>query len=248
MSNYTLRGPSRISMRVWVTVLVAALLSLNRSPARDGSAVWDAIEPPVQLTGEEHLPPTGPYIVIANHLNGPGIWVGLAAALVAHVIGAQSNSNIRGVGIAAYRDFRLWGRIPVSDRLTEILFERFYRIYDIIRMPHAGEGPGARSGATRRILGALAKGEVVILFPEGGNVRNFVMRNVQPGVGGLLRIAFKGNIPVIPVAIAPMQDSFQISIGAPLSIMHDQRREDIELLTGRAIAAMLPGALRGPYG
>jgi hypothetical protein len=249
MSTYTLSGPSRIPLAVWAAVLAAAMTGRQRRPLTDGDAIWRAIAPPVVLSGEEWLPASGPYVVVANHLNGPGVWVGLAAGLIASVVGkATPNAAIRGVGVAAYRDFKLWSRIRVPDGLTEILFQRFYAVYDIIRMPHASEGAGARSAAVRAILAALRHGHVVILFPEGGNVSNFRMRPIQPGVGDLLRLAARTGAPIVPIAVAPLATTFELRVGKPLAVQQDANRDDIEEATGRAIANMMPADLRGPYG
>jgi 1-acyl-sn-glycerol-3-phosphate acyltransferase len=248
MSKYTLKGPSRIPVSVWIAVFAAAIIGRRRSPWQDGERVWRSIEPPVTLSGEDRLPVHGPYIVIVNHLNGPGIWVGLSAALVAGVIGRATPAvAIRGVGVSAYRSFKLWRRIPIPDSFTEALFRRFYAVYDIIRMPHVSEGAGARSGSVRRILGALKRGHVVILFPEGGNVSDFRMRPIQPGVGDLLRLAVKSGASVLPVAVAPAGRTFSISIGEPIVIVSQWDRAKVEAVTGRAIADMLPVELRGPF-
>lgn len=88
--------------------------------------MWASIRPPVSLSGLENLSETGPYLVVANHLNGPGMWVGFAAALINAVVGrASPNLVIHTVGVAAYRDFRLFGRIPVPDSFTASIFARF---------------------------------------------------------------------------------------------------------------------------
>jgi 1-acyl-sn-glycerol-3-phosphate acyltransferase len=248
MSNYTLAGPSRISYSVWARVLVAAVLGRRRSPAVDGELVWRGISPPVLLTGDVDGLPNGPCVIAANHLNGPGIWVGLGAALIAAVLGRETpNAMIRGVGVAAYRDFKLWGFVPISDSITRFAFRRFYVVYGIIRMPHVSEGANRRSSAVRSILAALRKGEVIILFPEGRNVENFVMREIQPGVGDLLRLVTRMDVPVVPIALAPTGATFSLTIGSRLNTLVDASGQEIEMHLGRTLAAMLPAQLRGPY-
>ena len=149
--------------------------------------------------------------------------------------------------MAAYQDFRLLG-VRIPDRFTEFVFRRFYAIYDIIRMPRKEEGAAARSHAVRRILQALNSGHVVILFPEGQNVQNFVMRELQPGVGDLVRLAAKNGTPVITIAVAPDGRSFAVSVGAQCDIDQTAGSSEIEEYLGRSIASMLPEQLRGPYG
>jgi 1-acyl-sn-glycerol-3-phosphate acyltransferase len=248
MSKYTLKRPSRIPISVWIAVIVAAILGRKRSPAKDGDHVWQSIEPPVALSGEDRLPVLGPYVVVGNHLNGPGIWVGLSAALIAAAIGRRAPGiAIRGVGVSAYRDFKLWSRIRIPDGFTEFLFRRFYAVYDIIRMPHVTEGAGPRSGAVRRILAGLKRGDIVILFPEGGNVSDFRMNPIQPGVGDLLRLLAKSGVGILPVAVAPVGTTFSVNIGMQIQILPQWDRAEVEAVTGRAIAIMLPEELRGPF-
>lgn len=248
MSNYTLAGPSRIPYLVWVRVLTSALLAKRRSPAIDGESVWHDITPPILLVGEVDSLPNGPCVIAANHLNGPGIWVGLGAALIAAVLGRKDpNVVIRGVGVAAYRDFKLGGFVPIPDALTRFIFRRFYAVYGIIGMPHISEGASPRSGAVRSILAALRKNEIVILFPEGRNVENFVMREIQPGVGDLLILATRMNVPIVTIAMAPSGTTFSVTIGSRMNIPVVGSGHEIETLLGHSLADMLPAPLRGPY-
>ncbi|HEV3309472.1 MAG TPA: 1-acyl-sn-glycerol-3-phosphate acyltransferase, partial [Chloroflexota bacterium] len=153
----------------------------------------------------------------------------------------------RGVGVAAYRDFKLGGLVPIPDALTRFVFSRFYAVYGIIRMPHTSEGASPRGGAVRSILAALRKNEIVILFPEGRNVENFVMREIQPGVGDLLRLATRMNVPIVPIALAPSGATFSVTIGSRLNIPLNGSGHDIETQLGRSLASVLPAQLRGPY-
>lgn len=248
MSKYTVSGPSRIPWRVWLDVLGASVFSATRSPHSDGKRIWDSLRPPAILTGAEHLPAEGPYVVVANHFNGPGIWVGLPAALIAYAVGMRTPAAaIRGVGVAAYRDYRLAGVIPIPEVVTSSVFARFYGVYDIILMPPKLDGPRARSAGVRRILGALRCGDVVILFPEGQNVVNFTMRTLQPGVGHLLRLAAKLRAAVVPAAVAHSAGAIMLSFGPPIEFSHRAGREEIESLIGSRIARMLPAVQQGAY-
>jgi 1-acyl-sn-glycerol-3-phosphate acyltransferase len=223
------------------------MLGRRWSPHVAGVAIRASIKPPVALSGEKHLPIQGPYIVVANHLNGPGVWVGLPAALIAASIGDRSpTAPIRVVGVAAYRDFQVL-QVPISPAITELVFKRFYNVFGIIRMPHITEGATRRSGAVRQILAALRAGDVVILFPEGRNVHNFVMRRFQPGVGDLIRLAAKSGVPVIPAAIAPRHGSFTVSFLPAFEVSGNANGKHIEQSLGMTVAAHLPAVLRGPF-
>jgi 1-acyl-sn-glycerol-3-phosphate acyltransferase len=248
MSKYILSGPSRIPAHVWVDVVGSAVLGLRRSPARDAARVWTATRPPVALTGIENLPEAGPYVIIANHMNGPGVWVGFTAALITAVVErASPGAVIRTVGVAAYRDFRLFGVIAVPDAVTAFVFERFYRVYGVINMPYSAAGTEARGGGVRRILKSVKDSDVVILFPEGGNVSDFRMKAIQSGVGDLFRMLSRWKVPIVPISVFPEGDTFSVSVGRQLQISESTEATEIEQCAGYSIATMLPPELRGPF-
>lgn len=248
MSKYNVAGPSRIPLSVWAKAVLAAAFGFRRSPHREGRDIWNSLRPRGNISGLEHLPANRPFVVVANHFNGPGIWVGLAGGLLAYALGdAVPGATVTGVGVASYRNFKL-GPLPVSSKVTEFVFGRFYRVYGVIRMPNVGEGAFARSGGVRVILRALKRGDIVVLFPEGRNVTNFVMRPIEPGVGDLLRLAVKAGAAIIPAAIWRDNDAFSVAFGPPIPIEPDTRRDEAEALTGNHIAQMLPPAFRGEYG
>jgi hypothetical protein len=58
------------------------------------------------------------------------------------------------------------------------------------------------SNGIRDIVRALAGGEVVLLFPEGGYRRNGVMTPFKPGIGLIVRLLHRRGIrvPIVPVA------------------------------------------------
>lgn len=247
MSKYTLSRPSRIPWNILLGVLWSALLEQKRDAAEDGKRLLRSLSPEPTVTGLGNLPESGPYVIIANHMNGPGIWVGVAAALIAGTVGDFSRTSVRGVGVNAYRNFRLGNLIPVPDTLTGWLFSRFYAVYDVIVMPHAREPVASRSQAIRKILSSLKKGDVVILFPEGGNVVDFRMRQFRAGVGDLLKMVARLNIYVVPIAIWPVAGTFSIVIGEPLSTSTESSAAAVETDAGRRIAALLPQEYRGAF-
>lgn len=100
----------------------------------------------------------------------------------------------------------------------------------------------------RRILKAIKAGDVVILFPEGGNVSDFQMRSIQPGVGELLRRVDRSKVPIMPISVVPNGKTFSIIVSPQLRIDEGAAGDEIEHDAGFAIANRLPDHLRGPYG
>lgn len=248
MSKYRIPSPSYIPLPVWLRTLWACLFLLHRSPAEDGSAVWHSLRPCPVVLGSRLLPERGPFVVCANHYNGPGVWVGLTAALLCSALGsAVPGINLRGVGVASYENPRLFGRIPIPSALTEIVFRRFYAVYGAIRMPNGAKGAQSRSSAVRAILRALKAGEVVLLFPEGRNVENFAMRRLQPGIGALATLVSRSDIPIVPTAVYRVGDCFTISFAKALEFDDSETPEQVEERLGYRIAKLLPETSRGVY-
>jgi len=241
-------APSYIPAPVWIHVVRAAILGRCRLPQADGEQVLQELHPSPTIGGLEHLPESGPCLVVANHFNGPGVWVGLPAALLSAVIGrARPDATVRGVGVAAYHDARLWGIVPIPEWLTEAIFCRFYAVYGIIRMPNMPAGAQRRSTAARAVLKALSRGDVVLLFPEGGNVSQFIMRRIQIGVGNLVALAGRAGVPIVPGAVTVDADGrFCVCLGPAITTGGRSGRE-LEDAIGAHIAEMLPPELRGPY-
>jgi hypothetical protein len=248
MVKFTLSAPSRIPLRLWLAAVVATAIGQRRSPWRDGTTLWHSLKPEPVVLGTEYIPTAGPLLVVANHYNGPGIWVGLAGALLAKVVGdARPHVPIRGIGVAAYENFRLFGWLPVPDVVTRVLFARFYRAYSMVPMARATANPMARGLAVRHIIAALRAGETVLMFPEGGNVPNFAMQPLRAGVGDFLRLVIRANVPIIPAAVFEECGRFTIAFGPPLELSPTASTMALEEQAGRAIAALLPHRFRGVY-
>ncbi len=248
MSKYRIPTPSHIPWSLWFKVIAAAVLRRRRSPAADGATLSKSLSSLPITLGGSNLPPQGPFVICANHYNGPGIWVGLGAALLAWAVdSARPGIRIRGVGVASYRRVRLFGLIPIPSHITEFVFERFYAVYDVIRMPNESRGVDSRAAAVRAILRALKAGDVVVLFPEGRNVENFAMRRIQPGIGSLGALVSRSNIPVVPSAIFRTGGRFTVSFAKPLEMTGNLTANQIEDALGHHIAQLLPDDSRGAY-
>jgi 1-acyl-sn-glycerol-3-phosphate acyltransferase len=123
------------------------------------------------IEGLEHLPQRGPYLVAANHHN-------------------YLDGVVLGVSVPAPIAFlvmpRVWRATP--------LHPAFHR--------HIGSIPlqldRADVGALRRALGALERGRVIGIFPEGP----FSVRGrLERGLPGVALLALRSGVPVVPAGI-----------------------------------------------
>jgi 1-acyl-sn-glycerol-3-phosphate acyltransferase len=146
-----------------------------------------------EVIGLENLPQNGPYLVASNHashLDPP-----IVGSHLAQQVCFFARKTLWKPGIAAW-----WldavGTIPVD------------------------RDGGADVTAIKRVLGALKKQKVVILFPEGTRSPDGQLQTPKPGVGML---ACRAQVPVIPVRIFGSFAAFGrtggLNLGSPVSLV-----------------------------
>ena len=124
-----------------------------------------------RVSGLEHMPPDGPFVVAANHANYLD-GVVLSAALPRQIA------------------FLVMPRVYRATPLHPF----FHRCVGSIPISLARPDPGA----IRRALRILEGGGVVGIFPEGPFSRNGRLVRGQPGVA---LVALRAGVPVVPAAI-----------------------------------------------
>jgi 1-acyl-sn-glycerol-3-phosphate acyltransferase len=145
-----------------------------------------------EVSGLEHLPKAGGYIVAANHASL------LDPPMVGQFLPRQASFFARKTlwkpGIAAW-----WldavGTIPVD------------------------RDGGTSLDAIRRVLKALSEGRVVIVFPEGTRSNDGALQSAKAGVGLL---SCKAQVPVVPARIFGSFEAFGrdggMHLGSPVSV------------------------------
>jgi len=185
-----------------------------------------------QVTGVEHVPREGPFILVANHrsLADPPIlgWAtGLQVGRVVHFM--------------AKLEVRRWPIIGWLADQSGVFFVR--------------RGEGDR-GAQRQALRLLAAGGPIAIFPEGTRSRDGRLRTAKSGAALL---AMRSGAPLLPVGISgterlfpgssrvPHRTRVRVRIGPTFRLDHvPDGRLDREALTAgtdrimREIAALLP--------
>ena len=185
-----------------------------------------------RVEGVEHLPRSGPFILVCNHCsNLDPLMMGWASG---HQIG-------RVVHFMAKIEMRRWPIIGWLATQAGVYFVR----------------RGERDRAAQQFsLDALADGRPIAIFPEGTRSRTGHLREGKPGAA---LIAMRSGAPIVPAAISgthrifpsgsrwPHPSRVRIRIGQPFSLPHQPtgRLDRAGLAEGTetimaAIEALLP--------
>jgi 1-acyl-sn-glycerol-3-phosphate acyltransferase len=194
---------------------------------------------PLRVTGLEHVPREGAFVLVANHLS----------LLDPLIVGATAGEMAgRLVHFMAKEELRSWPLIGWLANEAGVFFVR--------------RGEGDRT-AQRISLELLALGEPLGMFPEGTRSRNGQLRD---GRAGAALLAIRADVPLLPVGIVgsgnlfpkgtwfPHRSRVTVRIGPAFSLpAQPHGRIDRQLLaqgTDRImheIAALLPESQRGRY-
>ena len=193
-----------------------------------------------RVSGLEHVPPTGPYILVSNHTSN------LDPPFIGSAIGLHTR---RPIHFMAKQETSRWPLVGWLARGSGVFFVR--------------RGEGDR-GAQRIAMAHLAAGRPIGIFPEGTRARDGILREPKAGVALL---AIRSGAPLLPVAVSgsggifpgrsrwPHRTRVDITIGDQFRLPHrpeghldrEELAEETERIM-REIAALLPKWQRGRWG
>ena len=173
----------------------------------------------VEKSGLEHIPHRGAAVIVCNHVS----------YVDALVISAACRRPIRWV-----MDHNIF-RVP--------LLSFFFRTARAIPIASARENPQVLEDAYDAIADALAKGELVGLFPEGR-----LTADGEIGVfrGGISRIVGRTPVPVVPMALSGLWLSLFARHAGKLRRAPGRLFPRVRVAVGSAVSpdAVSPDALR----
>ena len=135
----------------------------------------------LRLVDDEHIPATGPAIIVCNHVS----------FVDAVLLMAASPRPIRFV-----MDHRIF-KVPVLGWL--------FKLAKAIPIAPRGEDPAAYEAAFAAAEAVLADDELLGIFPEGGITSD---GRLMPFKGGVMKILERRPVPVVPVALVNLWGSF----------------------------------------
>jgi 1-acyl-sn-glycerol-3-phosphate acyltransferase len=165
-----------------------------------------------EVRGDEHIPVTGPAVVVCNHVS----------YVDALLLMAASPRPMRFI-----MDHRIFA-VPVLGWL--------FRLGKAIPVAPQAEDPRAYEVAFDAADRVLAEGDLLCIFPEGAITRDGTL---QPFKGGVMKILQRRPTPVVPVALQHLWGSFFSRIERGQAMARPFRRglfNRVGLVAGPALA------------
>ncbi len=182
------------------------------------------------VTGCENVPPAGAALLTMNHLGGADPI--LVIAFAPRPIAAAGKVEIMSWPVLGWAA-RMYGLIPLR----------------------RGE---ADREALERLLAELARGQALLIAPEGRESRTGAL---ESGRGGPAFLAQHAQVPIVPIAITGTawnrvlpawrrlrRPCVTLTFGAPYRLPAGIKRAAAAEMIMQRIAAMLPPEYRGVYG
>lgn len=236
-----------------VGLALAALLGLHRDFREDALACIQHLQPPLQVTGIEHLPHDGACVLTVNHYHRPGFgaeWLALA-------ITAVVPRDIHWIMTGEWTAPDTWYE-PFKGAYSRWLLKRLARVYGFTTMPPMpprSEDVEARARSVRRVL-AWAKrtpGFVLGLAPEGADQTGGQLTVPASGLGrfGLLLAGLKSAF--VPIGAYEADGVFHLRFGPsyqlrlPPGLSTEEKDRQAAHTMMERIAPLLPESLRGEF-
>lgn len=238
--------------RLPVTALVQLSLSIcfgrpRRSLGSDAMWLVATRQPRPLLTGLDLLGTSGA-LLVANHYQRPGLWIGWAGALIAAALYARQPAVDPPLRILVTNtQYVTWRGKQHAVPFSRWFLRRVAALWGLIPLPAAPADMQGRGLALRMSLRCLKAREVVLLFPEGEAGSAAELSDALPGTGTFVALASR-HAPILPVAFWEEGATLRGQVGPPITeqlAALDGHDAAIRHAVMAAIGALLPRSAQG---
>jgi hypothetical protein len=245
-----------------IKIALGLLPGFKRSAAVDSVRILRVNPPLPRVIGLENIPVEGPFVVVANHHERPGLPVYFAGMAVCAAVAERrpASPETRWI-ITSEWTGRRFGAISVPVWLPRWAFSRVGVVYGFIPMPQRDEKTAGRAAALRQALAVVGppaagearrhNGQAVALTPEARGKGTLV--EAMPGSGLFLEMLTKRGAPLLPVGFYEEGEHLIVRFGEPFRLRKERRtdREEEDRLVREqvmaAIGRLLPQSMWGFY-
>jgi len=243
--------------RRWIMDMGRALLSKTpRSIIEDSALAVSVLPQPPHVTGTEHIPRHGSFVLVANHYQRRDLWIGWSGAVLIDAIAKQRDIHMRFVTTDRARI----GRVTIPG--TRWLIERVAAVWDLVLVTPPAITRNKADASSRytllRILRSLKRtdGHAICIgfMPEGDEGNTHGLIEALPGSGRALSALSAQNLPLVPAAVWEEDSRLCAAFGEPFTLATPPANTSSQTLdcwvrnrTMHHIAALLPPALRGKF-
>ncbi len=209
------------------------------------------------VEGEEKIPPEGPLVIVVNHYQRKGRWVGWNSYLISVVVARHRPGTevhwVMNEGFAR----RARGAIPWPRWFLRWLFRRIGRMYGHVLVPIDVDDTTGRARAAREMTELVSprapekRGAILGIFPEARNSPSG-LAEPPPGVAGLVRVLARRGVPFLPAGVFEVEGISHLTFGdlvdiGPQAVADGAGAESAVRSLMVAIGRLLPPEMWGAY-
>ena len=254
--RYTLsRTRYHIPFRWFMEMGRAMLANTPRAIADDSAFAVSLLPKQACISGVEHIPLQGSFVLVSNHYQRLDLWIGWSGAVLIDAI-AQRRRDIAFHFITT--DRARIGRFSVPG--TRWLIQRVANVWGLVLVtPQAiaqEHVEGQRLTLLRlvRLLRRSQNPVCIGLMPEGDEGNTLGLKEALPGSGRSLLALARLGLPLVPAAVWEADGQLHAQFGIPFSLQDEvsggsaeESDAYVRQMVMRRIAALLPRVLRGKY-
>ncbi len=239
--------------RRWFLEMGRAILFKQQRPIyEDAALMMKHLPMPPCVNGAEYIPESGSFIVVCNHYQRLGLWIGWSGAMLIDAIARRRTMTIRVVTT----DRAHIGQVTIPG--TRWLFARVATVWNLILVTPSGLHKNNQHYTLLRMLRSLQRADYnptcVIMMPEGDEGDTRGLKSALPGSGRAIYALTKRGIPLVPAVVREENGRLHVAFGEPFTLergLTDRTRQELDVWAREQvmgyIADLLPSTLRGTY-